>query len=57
VVAARAERVMDSDPVVRRWRLGLTDKEIAAELVLTNLQVATKRRSFGLPANRRKSIG
>ena len=52
VVASRAKTPMDSDPILWRWRDGLTDKRIAAELGLTNAAVSRHRRSFGLPANK-----
>jgi len=40
------------DPVAMRWRQGLSDKEIARELGMTNQAVSVRRRSHGLPANR-----
>lgn len=40
------------DPVVTLTRSGLSDKEIAAQLVLTNAQVKTRRLAAGIPANR-----
>jgi len=52
VVASRAKTPWDSDPILWRWRDGLTDKRIAAELGLTNAAVSRHRRSFGLPANK-----
>jgi hypothetical protein len=52
VVASRAKTPMDSDPILWRWRDGLTDKQIASELGLTNARVSSYRRGFGLPANR-----
>ena len=57
VAAAVSKRRLpsDIDPVIVRWRSGLSDSEIAAELGMTNLAVATRRRRFGYPANRRRS--
>ncbi|TQL46689.1 hypothetical protein FB562_2213 [Homoserinimonas aerilata] len=41
------------DPVVRHWKDGLTDREICAVLGMTRAAVGDKRRSFGLPANKK----
>ncbi len=42
----------ETDRVVRLARLGLSDKEIARAMELTNAQVARRRRLGGVPANR-----
>lgn len=52
VVASRAKRPLLDDPIIRRWREGSTDKQIAAELGLTNAAVARHRQARRLPANR-----
>jgi len=49
---SRTTEAGETDPVAARWALGLPDRMIAAELGMTNLAVATHRRSLGLPANR-----
>lgn len=46
-----------ADPIVARWRKGWTDKQIAADLDLTNLRVANVRRKYGLPANSLRHTG
>lgn len=46
-----------ADPVVARWRKGWPDKQIAADLNLTNLRVANVRRKYGLPANSLRETG
>jgi len=54
IAAAHVRSPVDSDPVLRLWRGGLTDAQIARHLNLTNLAVSSRRRRFGLPANRRR---
>ena len=56
---ALAKRAPDlSHPVVARWREGMSDAQIAADLNMTNAAVADSRRRHGLPANSRKgSLG
>lgn len=57
-IAASANKVpRDQDPLVIAWRSGMTDAEIARQLGATNLSVATRRRRYGLPANRRYTKG
>lgn len=57
LVAVAASRApLDSDPVLRLWREGKTDAQIAAQLGLTNLAVSDRRRRMKLPANRRAVI-
>lgn len=52
---ALARRAPDlSHPVVARWREGMSDKQIAADLGMTNAAVADARRRHGLPANSRR---
>jgi len=46
-----------ADPVVARWRKGWTDKQIAADLDMTNSSVAFRRRKYGLPANSLRATG
>lgn len=53
VAAAGSRSIPDSDPLVRAWRLGETDRDIARRLNMTNLAVADRRRLYGLPANRK----
>ena len=53
VAAAGARLLPDTDPLVAMWRTGCTDRQIAERFNLTNSAVATRRRSYGLPANRR----
>lgn len=53
MAAAVGKVPTDTDPVVVLVRQGLTDREIARELGWTNLAVATRRRQYGMPANRR----
>jgi hypothetical protein len=53
VAAAAARRMPDTDPLVAMWRTGATDRQIAERFNLTNSTVATRRRGYGLPANRR----
>jgi FixJ family two-component response regulator len=43
---------VEFDPIIARVRSGLTDKQIAAELNLTNRVVADRRRHHGYPANK-----
>lgn len=50
-VASRRKLHVDSDPVVRLWRQGKTDRQICADLGMTRAAVGDRRRSFGLPAN------
>jgi len=50
IVAADLAR----DRIVQLWGKGYRDKQIAQTLGLTNLQVATRRRSAGLPAHPRR---
>lgn len=53
---ALARRAPDlSHPVVSRWRQGMTDKQIAADLDWTNAAVSDARRRRGLPANSRRN--
>lgn len=55
--ASKARSPLVNDPIIMRWRAGLSDREIAAELNITNSQVSTRRRLYGFPANRsRRSI-
>jgi hypothetical protein len=54
VVAAAMRDVPEADPVVRLWRAGLSDSQIAGRLGLVNATVSSRRRGFGLPANRRR---
>jgi hypothetical protein len=57
-IAAASNKVpRDHDPLVISWRAGATDAEIARQLGATNLSVATRRRRYGLPANRRYTKG
>lgn len=44
-----------SDPVVHRWRLGWSDKQIAIDLDMTNTAVRDRRYRLGLPANSNRS--
>lgn len=53
VVASHRQLPAMEDPVVVRWRMGWSDREIARELAMTNEQVARRRQRFGLPANRK----
>ncbi len=53
VAAASAHHLPDTDPLVAMWRSGATDRQIAARFNLTNSAVATRRRKYGLPANRK----
>lgn len=54
ISAAAVPVPTETDPVFRLWRAGYTDKQIARELNMTNLAVATRRRRhYRLPANRR----
>lgn len=53
ITAAAVDVPSETDPILRLWRGGFTDKQIAARLNLTNLTVAGRRRRFGLPANRK----
>jgi hypothetical protein len=54
VIAAAGHRSLpDTDPLVAMWRSGATDRQIAERFNLTNSAVATRRRRYGLPANRR----
>lgn len=52
VAVSRTNDAGETDPIATRWSLGLPDRTIAAELGMTNLAVATHRRSLHLPANR-----
>jgi len=54
IATAHVRSPVDSDPVLRLWRGGLTDAEIARHLNLVNRAVADRRRRYGLPANRRR---
>ena len=53
VVASRRKLPPEMDPVIIRWRMGWSDREIARELAMTNEAVADRRRRYGLPANRK----
>jgi hypothetical protein len=53
VAAAGKPSLPDTDPLVAMWRTGATDRQIAARFNLTNSAVATRRRGYGLPANRK----
>lgn len=53
VAAAGSRKLPDTDPLVALWRTGATDREIASRFNLTNSAVATRRRGYGLPANKR----
>lgn len=53
LTAAATRSPVDTDPVLRLWREGLTDKQIGARLDLTNATVAGRRRRHGSPANRK----
>lgn len=57
LAAAQAKGEINAalDAVVVRWHMGMTDKQIARELRMTNQQVATRRRRAKLPANKEKS--
>lgn len=44
-----------SNPVVSRWADGWTDRQIAADLGMTNAAVAAQRRKFNLFANSNRS--
>ena len=57
LAASSASIPQDADPVVIAWRSGLTDAEIGRKLNLTNSSVASRRRRYGLPANRRFTKG
>jgi hypothetical protein len=57
ISVAAAKSPVENDPLLRLWREGLTDSEIARELDVTNQRVSDRRRRFGLPANRRSSAG
>ena len=48
--------VPETDPLVRLWRAGMSDSEIARTLGRTNLSVSTRRRSYKLPPNRRNVL-
>lgn len=52
--AAIARTFTELDPVLKLWRQGLTDKEIARALNCTNAAVAGRRQRHRLPANRRR---
>lgn len=52
-VASRRKLPDDMDPILVRWRMGWSDREIAREFGLTNEAVAGRRRRAGLPANRK----
>lgn len=54
ITAAAGRTLHETDPVVAAWRAGDTDAEIARRLDMTNAAVATRRRSFGLPANKNR---
>ncbi len=54
-VVAANRRDMDRDPIVGMWRERLTDKQIAARLNVTNRVVSERRRSYGLPPNKRST--
>lgn len=51
--SAKQKLLPIDDPVVTRWRTGMSDREIARELTMTNEAVHRRRRKFGLPANRK----
>lgn len=53
LAASRRQDPLVVDPVIVWWRLGLTDKQIAGELGLTNAAVGDRRRRGGFAANRR----
>jgi len=57
IAAAAAPSHPDGDPVVRLWRAGLSDAQIAGRLNRTNQFVSTRRRAYKLPANRRNGNG
>lgn len=42
----------DTDPVIRLWRQGKSDRQIAAQLGMTNAAVSSRRQHLRLPANR-----
>ncbi|TXK17391.1 hypothetical protein [Homoserinibacter sp. GY 40078] len=54
-VAASTSVPFDSDPVLQLWRARYTDAQIAARLSMTNSAVSSRRRRYGLPANRRRA--
>lgn len=53
ISAAGKKNIPDLDPLVACWRQGATDREIARRFGMTNAAVATRRRGYGLPANRK----
>lgn len=58
LIAAAVARVpSETDPVLRLWRAGFSDAQIAAYLNVTNVSVSSRRRRYGLPANRRHVSG
>jgi DNA-binding NarL/FixJ family response regulator len=52
ISAAGSRAIPESDPLVVLWRSGESDRAIARRLNMTNSSVATRRRHYGLPANR-----
>lgn len=42
----------DVDPILRLWREGRTDRQIAEQLGMTNAAVSSRRQRMHLPANR-----
>ena len=57
IAAAAMPTIPETDPIVRMWRAGLTDSQIASHLNRTNLSVSTRRRAYKLPANRKNGNG
>lgn len=55
VEAAFQVKGEERDRIISRVVRGLPDKQIAAELNLTNMRVAEVRRSAGFKANKRKA--
>jgi len=57
VIAASDTRAMpEYDPIIRLWRAGYTDAEVARMLNRTNLFVARRRQMYKLPANRKNGF-
>lgn len=54
-IVASQGRPLELDQVASRVRRGMTDKEIARELGMTNAAVSSRRQRAGLAANKRKA--
>lgn len=42
----------DIDPILRLWRMGRSDRQIASQLGMTNAAVSSRRQRMHLPANK-----